>query len=152
VGPGYRSAYGLVALFHDRAVATSGGGVEYVDAEIRTHGSGNYRSILRSSSHGCHRLFNHLALRLGSFIVAHAEHERHGLIDERYSRLIEWKGRTLRLRAESRGYRYGLSTPIPIDVLPGRTLRSKAAPAPPDRAAPPAGPASPRSPTTDPKT
>ena len=123
-----------------------------MDAEIRTHGSGNYRSILRGSSHGCHRLFNHLALRLGSFIVAHAEHERQGLIDERYSRLIEWKGRTLRLRAESRGYRYGLSTPIPIDVLPGRTLRSKAAPASPDHAAPPAGPTSPRSPTTDPKT
>lgn len=152
VGPGYRSAYGLVALFHERAIATSGGGTEYTDAEIRTHGSGNYRSILRGSSHGCHRLFNHLALRLGSFILAHAEHERHGRIDERYGRLIEWKGRTLRLRAESRGYRYELSPPIPIDVLPGRTVRSKVAPAPPDHVAPPAGPAPQTSPPTDPRT
>ncbi len=152
VGPGYRSAYGLVALFHGRAIATSGGGTEYTDAEIRTHGSGNYRSILRGSSHGCHRLFNHLALRLGSFVLAHAEHQRHGLIDERYGRVIEWKGRTLRLRAESRGYRYGLSTPIPIDVLPGRTVRSKPDPALPDHAPPPAGPAPQASPPTDPRT
>ena len=70
VGPGYRSAYGLVALFHHRAIATSGGGIEYADIEIRTHGSANYRSILRGSSHGCHRLFNHLAIRLGNFVLA----------------------------------------------------------------------------------
>ena len=50
------------------------------------------------------------------------------LIDARYGRLIQWKGRTLRLRAESRGYRYELVPPIPIDVLPGRTVRSKPAP------------------------
>ena len=88
VGPGYRSAYGLVALFHHREIALSGGGTEYADVAIRTHGSGNYRSILRGSSHGCHRLFNHLAIRLGSFILAHGEHTRHGLSDERYGRVV----------------------------------------------------------------
>ncbi len=152
VGPGYRSAYGLVALFHQRAVATSGGGTGYIDAEIRTHGSGNYRSILRGSSHGCHRLFNHLALRLGSFILAHAAYERHGVVDQSYGRLIEWKGRTLRLRADSRGYRYGLGTPIPVDVLPGRAVRSKPTPARPEGAAPAAPSSSPAAQPTTPQT
>ena len=131
VGPGYRSAYGLVALFHHRAIATSGGGIEYADIEIRTHGSANYRSILRGSSHGCHRLFNHLAIRLGNFVLASTEHTRHGLIDQRYGRVLHWKGRTFRLRAESRGYRYELVSPIPVDVLPGRRVRSKAIPVAP---------------------
>jgi hypothetical protein len=139
VGPGYRSAYGLVALFHHRATATSGGPMEYADIEIRTHGSANYRSILRADSHGCHRLFNHLALRLGSFVLAHAEHERRGLINERYGRIVHWKGRTLKLRAETRGYRYELTPPIPVDVLPGRTVRSRIAPPRPEP---------PRTPTT----
>ena len=47
--------------------------IEYADIDIRTHGSANYRSILRGSSHGCHRLFNHLAIRLG-VRPRHAEH------------------------------------------------------------------------------
>jgi hypothetical protein len=149
VGPGYRSAYGLVALFHHREITLSGGGTGYADIEIRTHGSGNYRSILRGSSHGCHRLFNHLAIRLGSFILAHGEHTRHGLTDERYGRVINWHGRVLRLRAESRGYRYELLPPIPVDVLPGRTVRSKPAPVTPGGgAAPPAPGAQPALPTT----
>ncbi len=147
VGPGYRSAYGLVALIHNRAVATAGGNTEFVDIEIRTHGSGNYRSILRGSSHGCHRLFNHLALRLGSFVLAHAGFARRGVIDERYGRTIAWKGRILKLRAESRGYRYELVPPIPVDVLPGRTVRSKEPPMFRDRAAPSAPGAQPGPPS-----
>jgi len=130
VGPGYRSAYGLVALFHHRQITTSGGEIEYADIAIRTHGSANYRSILRGSSHGCHRLFNHLAIRLGTFVLAGTEHTRHGLIEERYGRVLHWKGKTFKLRAESRGYRYELVSPIPVDVLPGRRVRSKSIPVP----------------------
>jgi hypothetical protein len=152
VGPGYRSAYGLVAFFHHQAIAT-GGGVQYADIEIRTHGSANYRSILRGYSHGCHRLFNHLALRLGAFVLAHAEHERRGQIDQRYGRTVRWKGRTFRLQAESRGYRYELEPPIPVDVLPGRTVRSKTTPTPRlEPASPPAPPSSPAAPPTTPQT
>jgi hypothetical protein len=121
VGPGYRSAYGLMALLHLRPI-----GARFADEQIRTHGSGNYRSILRGSSHGCHRLFNHLAIRLGSFLLAHHEYARHGTIDERYARSIRWKGRRLTLRAEGRGYRYELLPPIVIDVLPGRRVHSPA--------------------------
>jgi hypothetical protein len=128
VGPGYRSAYGLVALVHDRAVVTSAGPMTLADIGIRTHGSGNYRSILRGSSHGCHRLFNHLAIRLGSFLLAHRQNERHGLVEDRYRRIIHWQGHTITLRAETRGYRYELQPPVPVDVLPGRTVRSRPAP------------------------
>ena len=128
IGPGYRSAYGLVALLHHRAVVARDGTTSFVDIEIRTHGSGNYRSILRGSSHGCHRLFNHLALRLGSFVLAHADHVRLGLIDQQYARTIWWKGHVIKLHARSRGYRYDLLPSIPVDVLPGRTVRSKARP------------------------
>ncbi|HEY0713564.1 MAG TPA: hypothetical protein VGF45_12875, partial [Polyangia bacterium] len=123
IGPGYRSAYGLVALAHHRAVEVPGGKADLFDSQIRTHGSGNYRSILRGSSHGCHRLFNHLALRLGSFLLLHRAHVREGLIEERYERAVHWKGQTKRLRVTARGYRYRLDPPVAVDVLPGRNVR-----------------------------
>jgi hypothetical protein len=126
IGPGYRSAYGLVALLHNRAQVTGGGPTVFHDVEIRTHGSGNYRSILRGGSHGCHRLFNHLAIRLGGFLLAHTETIRQGTIDQRYARALHWQGRTVKLRAETRGYRYEIVPPIPVDVLPGRAVRSRA--------------------------
>lgn len=133
VGPGYRSAYGLMALLHHRAVdmdATEGGGTRFADIDIRTHGSGNYRSILRGSSHGCHRLFNHLAIRLGSFLLRHHDHLRHGAIEQAYVRRLRWKGQPLVLRAQTRGYRYELVPPLPVDVLPGRVVRSRRPPRP----------------------
>lgn len=136
VGPGYRSAYGLVALLHYRALEGDARDVEYLDTAIRTHGSGNYRSILRGTSHGCHRLFNHLALRLASFLLAHSSFERRGPMIERYQRILRWKGHAFYLRAESRGYRYELTPPIPVDVLPGRVFKPKLVPSAPPSAAP----------------
>lgn len=128
VGPGYRSAYGLVALIHHREIVTASGVDDLSDATIRTHGSGNYRSVLRGSSHGCHRLFNHLAIRLGDFLLAHREFERRGLIAERYGRTLHWKGRTAKLRGDGRGYRYELTPAVPVDVLRGRPVRRRAHP------------------------
>lgn len=125
VGPGYRSAYGLIALLHHRTVTTSGGATTFGDVEIRTHGSGNYRSILKGSSHGCHRLFNHLALRLGSFLLAHRASVRSGPLDQHYERVVRWKDQRFRLTAASRGYRFELDPPIPVDVLPGRSVNSR---------------------------
>jgi hypothetical protein len=80
----------------------------------------------RRDRHGCHRLFNHLAVRLGSFLLRHSMHVRHGSIAEVYIRPIRWKGHALVLRAEDRGYRYELVPPVPVDVLPGRTVRTRA--------------------------
>jgi hypothetical protein len=128
LGPGYRSAYGLLALLHQRPDGARDGQPAYVDFGIRTHGSGNYRSILRGSSHGCHRLFNHQAIRLGGFLLAHHEHTRAGTIEERYARTVRWKGHVFALRVATRGYRYELSPPVPVDVLPGRTVRSRPEP------------------------
>ncbi|HVR64327.1 MAG TPA: hypothetical protein VMU50_20645 [Polyangia bacterium] len=129
VGPGYRSAYGLVALLHGRALGGGGAGADaraFAALDIRTHGSGNYRSILRGTSHGCHRLFNHLAVRLGGFMLAHRPSTRDGLIRETYARTLHFKGRTFKLRVGSRGYRFTLEPPVPIDVLQGRPVRSRA--------------------------
>jgi hypothetical protein len=149
VGPGYRSAYGLIALLHDRAVVTSAGTTAFADVQIRTHGSSNYRSILRGSSHGCHRLFNHLALRLGSFLLAHRQHDRRGLVGEKYLRTVRWKGRAFKLRAEERGYRYEIDPPVPVDVLPGRKVLPRPIPELPAKpSAPPPHPA----PATTPQT
>jgi hypothetical protein len=88
VGPGYASAYGLVALLHYRPESADDGPMSWVDVNVRTHGSGNYRSILRASSHGCHRLFNHLAIRLGSFLVTVGMAVRYGQSAERFTRSV----------------------------------------------------------------
>lgn len=133
VGPGHRSAYGLMALLHHRTTIAP---ATLIDAQIRTHGSGNYRSILWGSSHGCHRLFNHLANRLGSFVLAHRDHVRHGADPQIFHRRIVWKGRTLVLRANTRGYRYELTSPIPVDVLPGRNVHVRPREEPPPADAP----------------
>jgi hypothetical protein len=126
VGPGYRSAFGLMALLHHRAAADGRDPMALSelaqDMQIRTHGSGNYRSVFAGTSHGCHRLFNHLAIRLGSFLVAHRAHVRHGPVAQAYEREIQWMGRRLVLRLHTRGYHYELVPPIPVDVRVGRRL------------------------------
>jgi hypothetical protein len=128
LGPGYASAYGLVALFHHRAVAVRSAPPALVDVNVRTHGSGNYRSILRGSSHGCHRLFNHLAIRLGSFLLAHRETVRDGLIAERFTRQLESDEEVFHLQTRSRGYRFELVPPVSVEVLPRRSTVSPALP------------------------
>lgn len=117
VGPGYASAYGLMALVHHRAPEGSHD-TGLVDAAVRTHGSGSYRSVLRGSSHGCHRLFNHLALRLGSFLLSRGAAVRHGQARESYMRPVRWQGEVRPLRVGTRGYRYELTPPLEVDVLP----------------------------------
>lgn len=119
-GPGYRSAYGLVMAMHLRVLEPAPDGTpRFFDEGVRSHGSVSYRSILTGHSHGCHRLFNHLALRLGGFLVRHRPVIERGEQRVRYSRLIAHDGREVTLRMESRGYLYELSPPVPIEVLPG---------------------------------
>jgi len=121
LGPGYRSAYGLAMFIHHQVVPVRGGGVRLDDNGIRVHGSANYPSIVRGTSHGCHRLFNHHALRLASFVLEHREHRRLGEEVRNYSRAVTKGGyRVIRLR--SRGYRYELTPPVPVYVNEGRVL------------------------------
>ena len=69
-GPGYLSAYGLVAAIHEE-MRKGPDGARFFDNGIRTHGSFDYMSLRGRFSHGCHRLNNQLALRLFSFVLGH---------------------------------------------------------------------------------
>ncbi|MCB9600263.1 MAG: hypothetical protein H6724_12070 [Sandaracinus sp.] len=121
-GPGYRSAYGLAMLVLHKVYEPRGEETEptFVDQGIRVHGSVSYRSITSGTSHGCHRLYNHLAVRLAGFMLAHRPHVRHGSIAVRYGRTAHAHGQAIPIRIESRGYRYELTPPVPIEVLEGR--------------------------------
>jgi hypothetical protein len=124
-GPAYASAYGLVAAFHYRQVEKKDGTFRYLDNGIRSHGSVDYNSILRRYSHGCHRLYNHLAIRLFNFVIHHKKFERVGQIPAGYSRIItttdEETGEenTFTIRLDTRGYKYELTNPVPVMVHEG---------------------------------
>ena len=118
LGPGYASAYGLVMLVHHRAAEGKSGTVWY-DNGIRTHGSVNYHSILRSESHGCHRLFNHAAVQLASFLLQHRHHVTRGLMAKQLTHEFTWRAMKLKLAIPYRGYRFELTPPVDVAVLPG---------------------------------
>jgi hypothetical protein len=119
VQPGFRNAYGLVMLIHEQAIA-HGDQVRWADHGIRSHGSVDYRSIARGESHGCHRLYNQLALRLSGYLLEHRSHKRRGTLRVGYHRTIEWSGQTVELDVPTRGYLYELDPPLPVSVLEGR--------------------------------
>jgi hypothetical protein len=111
-GPGYASAYGLVAAFH----VTKDGR----DNQVRTHGSVNYMSIRGGFSHGCHRLYNYRAVRLFSFLLAHRTFERIGQKRLAYDARFEHLGEEFQMDVRTRGYFYELKPPLPVEVLEGR--------------------------------
>ena len=120
-GPGYASAYGLVMLINHRVAKLKNAPEPVIhDEGIRVHGSVSYSSIQRGYSHGCHRLYNHMALRLASFLLRHRHHTRHGALRIDYSRAFTWEGERIELKFPSRGYRYELTPPVPVQVLKGR--------------------------------
>jgi hypothetical protein len=120
VGPGYRAAYGLVAIVHHQIESfNERGEPQLMDHRIRTHGTPAYRSVKRGESSGCHRLHNHLALRLAGFVVRHRAHVRDGLVPEDYVRRLEYQGQKVALESESKGYRFKLTPPVPVTVLDG---------------------------------
>ena len=121
-GPSYRSAYGLAMFIHHQIVNV-GERERFDDNAVRTHGSVSYTSIDSGTSHGCHRLFNHHALRLASFALHHRAHRRHGEEKVFYDRLVQRGGRHA-LSLRSRGYRYEMVPPIPVMVNEGR-IRSR---------------------------
>jgi len=120
IGPGYRAAYGLVALPHLQIMSRNEKGEpELMDLRIRTHGTPGYRSVKRGESNGCHRLHNYEALRLANFMVKHRENERQGLVPEDYERHLTYKGQDVALESESKGYRFKFAQPVPVTVLEG---------------------------------
>ena len=118
-GPGYLSAYGLVAgiheqLRHSRAV------LGYYDNGIRTHGSFDYLSLRGRFSHGCHRLYNNLAVRLFSFVLAHRRAKALGPMALGFRRTFYWEGEVYDMRLPTRGFYFQLDPPLPVDTLKGK--------------------------------
>ncbi|MCS6914674.1 MAG: hypothetical protein RMK29_07390 [Myxococcales bacterium] len=118
LGPGFRSAYGLVAGYF---VVPGEHGKPDFDNGIRAHGSAEYLSIDSGGfSHGCHRLLNHLAVRLYSFILAHRRMHVKGDQPLGYSRQFLFRDEVYEIRLPSRGYHFVLDPPLPVQVLEGR--------------------------------
>lgn len=127
MGPGYLSAYGLVAGYF---VVPGQDGRPDWDNGIRAHGSSDYLSITNPAkfSHGCHRLMNHLAVRLYDFLLNHRNKKVMG--DQRLnaSRQFYKDGNVYEVRLASRGFEFQLTPPLPVDVLEGRIRGSVSRP------------------------
>jgi hypothetical protein len=123
-GPGYRSAYGLALVMNHRVIRAreEGAPPTFYDEGVRAHGSVSYGSILRGTSHGCHRLYNHLAVRMMGFLLAHRDHVRHGSQQVLFARRARSPGGVVTIRIRSRGYRYELTPPVEVTVLRGNVL------------------------------
>jgi hypothetical protein len=121
IGPGYASAYGLVAAYHQHFREKEDGTLEIGgDDGIRTHGSVDYMSILGRHSHGCHRLYNHLAVRMMSFILRHRPHHRDGQQKVGYRLELQQDDKPYMVEIDKGGYVFDLDEPVFVDVLPGR--------------------------------
>jgi hypothetical protein len=119
LGPGYLSAYGLVAGYF---VVPGQNGRPDWDNGIRAHGSSNYLSIYSANgfSHGCHRLPNHIAIRLYSFILGHRNKIVAGDQPVNLTRQFLKDETVYEIKIPSRGYAYLLDPPIPVSVLEGQ--------------------------------
>jgi hypothetical protein len=121
IGPSFASAYGLVAAYHQNVVRDESGALELgADDGIRTHGSSDYTSIWRSVSSGCHRLHNHLAMRLFNFTLAHRAHRRIGHLPTRFRLRVSAPGLEAEIEVTRTGYVFDLARPLEVQVLPGR--------------------------------
>ena len=118
-GPGYLSAYGLVAAMHVEPKPRSNGRMSYFDNGIRTHGSSDYMSLRGRFSHGCHRLYNNLAVRLFSFVLGHRNHRVIGSVKLNFRRQFLQKDQVFDMRIPSRGFYYELTPPLPTETLEG---------------------------------
>ncbi len=117
MGPGYLSAYGLVAGYF---VIPGKNGRDY-DRGIRAHGSSDYMSIRSAQrfSHGCHRLMNHHAVRMYDFILNHRNQVVAGDQSMKHQRQFLHEDVVYHVRVPSRGFQYTLDPPVPVSVRKG---------------------------------
>jgi hypothetical protein len=118
LGPGYLSAYGVVAGYF---VVPGQPGRPDWDNGVRAHGSSDYLSIYSANgfSHGCHRLPNHIAVRMYSFILRHRNMTVVGDKPMNFARQFLFKDTVYEIRLPSRGYYFVLEPPLPVNVLEG---------------------------------
>src|SRR5262249_27393498 len=69
MGPGPHAAYGMMLLVHHEVIKLKDGTERFDDNGIGTHGSASVTSIVNGTSHGCHRLYNQLAVPLPPFLA-----------------------------------------------------------------------------------
>jgi hypothetical protein len=121
VGPGYLSAYGLVAAYN---VVPGKNGRPDWDNGVRVHGSSEILSIRNPEaySHGCHRLMNNLAVRMFSFVLRHRPVIVVGDRPLDFNRQFLWKEQVYEMRLPSRGFWYQLDPPVPVNVLEGNII------------------------------
>jgi hypothetical protein len=120
-GPSYASAYGLVAAYHREFFKRADGTILIGrDQGIRTHGSVDYMSIMRRHSHGCHRLHNHIALRMMSFVLAHRPHEHLGQETLGFKKQLWVNDKPYLMDIRQGGYVFKLTTPLFVTVEEGR--------------------------------
>ena len=121
VGPGYLSAYGLVAAYN---VVPGKNGKPDWDNGVRVHGSSEILSIRNPDaySHGCHRLMNHLAVRMFSFVLRHRPVIVEGDKPLDFARQFLLKDDVFEMRLPSRGFWYRLEPPLPVNVLEGNII------------------------------
>ena len=119
MGPGYLSAYGLVAGYF---VIPGRNGRGDHDRGIRAHGSSDYMSIMSSQrfSHGCHRLMNHHAVRMYGFILSHRAHTVAGDQGMNFYRQFLYNDEVYEMRVPSRVFQYTLDPALPGTVLEGQ--------------------------------
>ncbi len=123
-GPGPHAAFGMTLLTHYQVVPQKDGTVRYDDDGIGTHGSASVTSIINGTSHGCHRLYNQLAVRLADFLLRHRTHEVRGDQAEQYRRIVAHNG-TFLAKVDTRGFLYELTPPVHVDVLKGNILSER---------------------------
>ncbi len=118
LGPGYLSAYGVVAGYF---VIPGQGDAPDVDRGIRAHGSSDYLSMYSANgySHGCHRLPNHLAIRLYDFILQHRNTIVKGDSAMDFARQFLYQDHVYEMRIPSRGFEFELDPPVAVNVLEG---------------------------------
>jgi hypothetical protein len=128
LGPGPRSAFGMVLFEHLQVVKLKNGEERLDNNGIGTHGSSSVTSIVHGTSHGCHRLYNQLAVRLGDFLLHHREHVAKGEEKVTYRRSLWHSGESFKAEIDTRGFQYELTPPVPVNVTKGRILSKRKTP------------------------
>jgi hypothetical protein len=118
----------MVLLEHVAETTLKDGSIRYDDNGIGTHGSASVTSIVNGTSHGCHRLYNQLATRLGNFLLHHRSHTVKGEAKVTYRRVVSHDGEYFKVAIDSRGFQYELTPPVPVNVNKGRIRSARKTP------------------------
>ena len=89
-------------------------------------------SIVNGTSHGCHRLYNQLAVRLGDFLLRHRDHAVRGEQilprEDQFHRVVMHNDEAFKAEVTTRGFLYELTPPVPVNVLKGNIVSRRKVP------------------------